>query len=221
MKQSHKAAANAMLDWVEKIQLSTGNPPLSGRVLQAMRHVPRHLFVPEELLLAAYTDMPLPIGYGQTISQPYIVALMTSLIDPKADDHVLEIGTGSGYQAAILSQLAGKVFSVERIPQLFAQADERLKQLGIDNIELRAGDGHNGWPEHAPYDSIIVTAAAAEIPAALIEQLKPGGKLVIPVRTSESSQSLRLVKKDQVGNIWDESILPVTFVPLRGGKEDE
>ncbi|MDD3181863.1 MAG: protein-L-isoaspartate(D-aspartate) O-methyltransferase [Alphaproteobacteria bacterium] len=195
--------------------------PISVTVLEAMRKVPRHFFIPDELQWGAYLNRPFPIGYGQTISQPYIVALMTSLINPSADDIVLEVGTGSGYQAAILSKLAQKVYSVELIDELSVQARERLHQLGFDNVEVRTGDGSLGWPEHAPYDAIIVTAAASQIPQALIEQLKPGGTLVMPVENLYSGQSLHVVKKSSTGQIEDTAVLPVTFVPLHSAGEEK
>lgn len=192
----------------------TGRTLPNERVIQALREVPRHLFVPTELLSNAYFNQPLPIGHGQTISQPYIVALMSDLIQPNADAVVLEVGTGSGYQAAILGQLVKQVYSIEIIDKLAVQARERLHRLGYLNIEVLAGNGHFGWPEHAPYDAILVTAAAERIPAALIAQLKPGGKLVIPVGGYLGGQSLMLVSKDARGLIDTRNVLPVMFVPL-------
>jgi protein-L-isoaspartate(D-aspartate) O-methyltransferase len=192
----------------------TGRTLPNQRVMQALREVPRHLFVPTELLPNAYFNQPLPIGHGQTISQPYIVALMSDLIQPNADAIVLEVGTGSGYQAAVLGQLVKQVFSVEIIDKLAEQARERLHRLGYLNIEVRVGNGHFGWPEHAPYDAILVTAAAECIPTALIAQLKPGGKLVIPVGGYLGGQSLMLVSKDARGLIDTRNVLPVMFVPL-------
>jgi protein-L-isoaspartate(D-aspartate) O-methyltransferase len=192
----------------------TGRALPNERVMQALRAVPRHLFVPTELLSSAYYNQPLPIGHGQTISQPYIVALMTDLIQPNADAVVLEIGTGSGYQAAILGQLVKQVYSVEIIEKLAAQARERLRRLDYQNIEVMAGNGHFGWSEHAPYDAILVTAAADRIPAALIDQLKPGGRLVIPIGGYLGGQSLMLVSKDARGLIATRNVLPVMFVPL-------
>jgi protein-L-isoaspartate(D-aspartate) O-methyltransferase len=192
----------------------TGRTLPNQRVMQALREVPRHLFVPTELLPNAYFNQPLPIGHGQTISQPYIVALMSDLIQPNADAIVLEVGTGSGYQAAVLGQLVKQVFSVEIIDKLVEQARERLHRLGYLNIEVRVGNGHFGWPEHAPYDAILVTAAAECIPTALIAQLKPGGKLVIPIGGYLGGQSLMLVSKDARGLIDTRNVLPVMFVPL-------
>ncbi|OHC70792.1 MAG: protein-L-isoaspartate O-methyltransferase [Rhodocyclales bacterium RIFCSPLOWO2_02_FULL_63_24] len=194
----------------------TSRPTLAPRVLDAMRQVPRHAFVPDELRHAAYANHPLPIGCGQTISQPYIVALMTDLIEPRPEHVVLEIGTGSGYQAAILSRLVKQVYSMEIVPQLAADARARLQRLGYDNIEVRAGNGRLGWPEHAPYDAILVAAAPGRIPPALIEQLKPGGTLVIPVGIQQVGQDLLAIKKQAGGAIEQRRVLPVAFVPLTG-----
>jgi protein-L-isoaspartate(D-aspartate) O-methyltransferase len=168
---------------------------------------------------SAYEDTPLSIGQGQTISQPYIVALMTSLAKPAKDHVVLEIGTGSGYQAAVLARLASRVYSVEIVEPLARRAAERLKELGYQNVTVRQGDGHQGWAEHAPYDAIVVTAAAREIPLALIEQLKPGGRMVIPVGERFSTQDLMLIEKDRDGKAHTRrALLPVRFVPLTGGE---
>ena len=197
----------------------TGRAALDPRVVAALGAVPRHAFVPDELQYGAYANRPLPIGHGQTISQPYIVALMTDLIRPRADDVVLEIGTGSGYQAAILSRLVKQVYSMEIVDALALQAAARLQRLGYDNVEVRAGNGRQGWPQHAPYDAILVTAAAATIPAALIGQLKPGGSLVIPVGAQHAAQDLVLVTKHGDGRIEQRSVLPVVFVPLTGAQE--
>ncbi len=188
-----------------------------AEVLRAMRTVPRHLFVPEGLLSRAYDDGPLPIGHGQTISQPYIVAYMTEVLKVRKGETVLEIGTGSGYQAAILSPLVKKVYTMEIIPELAASSKERLSRLGYSNVEVKEGDGYYGWPEKAPFDSIIVTAAAGHIPPALIKQLKNGGRMVIPVGGFFMVQSLVLVSKDQKGEITTRNLLPVRFVPLTGG----
>ena len=189
---------------------------LNARVMDALRKVPRHAFVPEPLQDSAYSNDPLPIGYGQTISQPYIVAVMTDLIRPQAEDVVLEVGTGSGYQAAILAELVRQVYSIEIVDELATAACERLRQLGYENIEVRSGNGHFGWPEHAPYDAIVVTAAANEIPPRLIEQLKPGGRLVMPVGTRYFGQDLVLLQKDEQGRVEQKKGVPVTFVPLTG-----
>ena len=192
----------------------TGCGALDGRVKEAFSRVPRHAFVPSELEASAYGNCPLPIGYGQTISQPYIVALMTDLIHPQPDDVVLEVGTGSGYQAAVLSALVKHVYSVEVVEHLARQARDRLLRLGYDNVEVRIGNGAEGWPEHAPYDAILVTAAAESVPQALIQQLKPGGILVIPVGPSYFGQQLCLIRKRADGTIEERDVLPVVFVPL-------
>ena len=191
-----------------------GKNKLDKRVMQAMATVPREKFVPMHLQSYAFTNGPVPIGHGQTISQPYIVALMSDLLALKPEHQVLEIGTGSGYQTAILAQLCEKVFSVERIAELSKEAVECFVELGYKNIKTRVGDGYQGWQEHAPYDGIIVTAAATDIPQPLIDQLKPGGNLVIPVAESYFGQSLMLVKKDLKGDIEVNNILSVAFVPL-------
>jgi protein-L-isoaspartate(D-aspartate) O-methyltransferase len=197
----------------------TGRYSLPKQVYDAMAAVPREEFVPERLKHSAYDNTPLPIGNGQTISQPFIVALMTDLLEPKPDDIILEIGTGSGYQAAILSQLAKRVYSLEIIPELAEQTSRRLRQLGYDTVEVIASDGSSGLPEHAPYDGIIVTAAAPRIPQALVDQLAPGGRLVIPVGRPHLPQDLLLVEKS--GNtITSQSILSVAFVPFTGKVED-
>lgn len=197
----------------------TGRAALSERVLSAFAAVPRHAFVPTSLRLAAYANRPLPIGHGQTISQPFIVALMTDLLDPQADDTILEIGTGSGYQAAVLANLVKRVYTLEIVGALADQARERLRDLGYDNVEARQGDGSAGWLEHAPYDGILVAAAADEVPAVLVEQLKPGGRLIIPVGGRYSGQHLLLIEKDRQGRVSRESVLPVIFVPLIGDTE--
>lgn len=181
--------------------------------LEAMRKVERHLFVPSDLINKAYEDGPLPIGYGQTISQPYIVAYMTQIIDPKPYFKVLEIGTGSGYQAAILAEIVDKVYTIEIIPELGATAGKRLKELDYRNIELVIADGYYGLEEHAPYDAIIVTAAAEHIPPALIQQLKEGGKMIIPVGSPFLVQTLMLIEKKK-GKISSTSLMPVRFVPF-------
>jgi protein-L-isoaspartate(D-aspartate) O-methyltransferase len=189
------------------------------RVLDSLRKTPRHRFVPAELVPYAYDDQPLPVGYGQTISQPYIVAKMTELLEPKGEHRVLEIGTGSGYQAAVLSPLVAQVYTIEIIEPLGNAARQRLATLGYKNIEVRVGDGYFGWPEKAPFDAIIVTAAANHIPPPLIEQLKPGGRMVIPVGNPFQPQMLVLVTKGSKGprDIQVRSLMPVAFVPLTGG----
>jgi protein-L-isoaspartate(D-aspartate) O-methyltransferase len=193
-----------------------GKKALEGHVMEAMGKVPRHEFVPAHLRRSAYKNRPLPIGYGQTISQPYIVALMTDLLDVDEDDVVLEIGTGSGYQAAILAELVEKVYTIEIVRELGEQAKGRLKRLGYHNVEVRVGDGYYGWEEHAPFDGIIVTAAASHIPPPLTKQLKPGGRMIIPVGSPFMTQQLMLVKKEKDGTIKTKQVLPVIFVPLTG-----
>ena len=185
------------------------------KVLQAMRDVPRHLFVPERRKKSAYGDFPLPIGYGQTISQPYIVALMTDLLKPEKDDIALEVGTGSGYQAAVLSKIVKKIYTVEIITPLGKAAEKRVNELGYKNITVRIGDGYFGWEQYAPFDCIIVTAASDHIPPPLVKQLKNGGKMAIPVGKPFQVQKLMVVEKSEKGEIRIKNILPVRFVPLR------
>ncbi len=186
------------------------------RVIEAMKSVPRHKFVPEKYLTRAYDDNPLPIGYGQTISQPYIVAYMTEVLNLNKNSTVLEVGTGSGYQAAILSPIVKKVYTIEIIPELAKSAAARLKDLGYHNVEAGIGDGYYGWSEHAPFDAIIVTAAAGHIPPPLLEQLKNNGRMVIPVGGSFMVQNLILIIKDKDGAITTRNLIPVRFVPLTG-----
>ena len=185
------------------------------KVLQAMRDVPRHLFVPERRKKSAYGDFPLPIGYGQTISQPYIVALMTDLLKPEKDDIALEVGTGSGYQAAVLSKIVKKLYTMEIIAPLGKAAEKRVNELGYENITVKVGDGYFGWEQYAPFDCIIVTAASDHIPPPLIKQLKNGGKMAIPVGKPFQVQKLMVVEKSEKGEIRIKNILPVRFVPLR------
>jgi protein-L-isoaspartate(D-aspartate) O-methyltransferase len=192
----------------------TGRERFDARVLAALRTVRREAFVPRSLAARAYVNAPLPIGAGQTISQPYIVALMTDLLDLRPDHHVLEVGTGSGYQAAVLAELAATVCSVEVIPELAARAAAALAAEGYGRVALRTGDGAQGWPERAPFDAIIVTAAARAVPPALVEQVRPGGRLVIPVGEAHGEQELRLLHKDAAGNVTSRSVLAVAFVPL-------
>ena len=189
---------------------------LDERVLAAMARVPRHAFVPPEQVDDAYLNRPLPIGYGQTISQPYIVAIMTDLLEIEAGERVLEIGTGSAYQAAVLADLGARTFSIEIIEPLAAAARERLVRLGYP-VELRVGDGYHGWPEEAPFDAIIVTAAASHVPPPLVSQLKNGGRLIIPVGGPFSPQHLVLIERQDDGRITSRQVLPVRFVPLTGG----
>jgi protein-L-isoaspartate(D-aspartate) O-methyltransferase len=196
-----------------------GKNSFDDRVMSAMKQVPRHEFLPPDLRYCAYDNGPAPIGSGQTISQPYIVALMSDLLNTKPSDIILEIGTGSGYQAAILSQLAQQVYSIEIIEELADTARKRLSRLGYDNVEVRNNDGYFGWPEHAPYDGIIVTAAAPHIPPSLIDQLRPGARLVIPVGLPYSYQELMVVEKKANGEIETQKVLGVSFVPLTGDHE--
>ena len=186
------------------------------RVLEAMGRVPRHRFVLRGYEYSAYEDRALPINEGQTISQPYIVALMTQLADPQPGDRVLDIGTGSGYQAAVLAEMGAKVWSIEIIPELAEEAKQRLKELNYDKVEVRAGDGYRGWPEHAPFDAIILAAAAPKIPQPLLDQLAPGGKLVLPVGEDGGLQDLLVLTKKEDGSIDRETVAPVAFVPMTG-----
>ena len=190
---------------------------LDSRVLEAMARVPRHEFVPNDRIDQAYQNRPLPIGHGQTISQPYIVAIMTDLLELKPQHRVLEIGTGSGYQAAILAALDTRVWSIEIIEPLGQQAKTRLQRLGYDNVELSIGDGYYGWPEYAPFDAIIVTAAANHIPPPLVKQLAVGGKMIIPVGSRFSTQELILITRVNEDEVLTRQVLPVRFVPLTGG----
>ena len=191
----------------------TGRPALSRVVLDVMAEMPRHEFVPSEMRGFAYFDTPLPIGFGKTISQPYIVALMTDLLDVRPSDRVLDVGTGLGYQAAVLSRLATRVYSVEIIEELASSAARRLSEQGCDNVEVRTGDGSTGWSEHAPFDRILVAAAPDLIPPALLAQLAPGGRMTIPAGL-DGAQTLMLVTRDKSGSLATEDILPVRFSEL-------
>ncbi|MFV2007725.1 MAG: protein-L-isoaspartate(D-aspartate) O-methyltransferase, partial [Longimicrobiales bacterium] len=190
------------------------------RVLEAMQRVPRHEYVPAEYRASAYSDRPLPIGLAQTISQPYIVALMTELIQPEPDDRILEIGTGSGYQAAVAAELVSEVYTIEIIPELAHSAAERLERLGVSNVFVRAGDGYLGWPEKSPFDGIIVTAGAEHIPEPLVEQLKPGARMIIPVGDQSTFQILKVVEKLPGGEVEIRDIISVRFVPFRRNEQD-
>lgn len=217
----YEGARRAMVDTVAKlVRAERGALPggdLDPAVLEAMALVPRHEFVPVGQRVNAYENRPLPIGYGQTISQPYIVALMTHLARVGPESIVLEIGTGSGYQAAVLSELARQVHTIEIVEGLGHQASDRLQRLGYANVETAIGDGYHGWPERAPFDAIVVTAAASHIPPPLVQQLKPGGRMVIPVGQRFLVQQLTLVEKDPDGAVKTRQLLPVSFVPLTGG----
>lgn len=202
---------DAMVDLIERMGVR-------GRVtIAAMRAVPRHEFVPSEYRRRAYGDHPLPIGLGQTISQPYIVAYMTEILQPKPGMKVLEVGTGSGYQAAVLAATGVDMYTMEIFVELAQGASDRLARLGYTNVTVRHADGHFGWPEQAPFDAVIVTAAAGHIPPALVEQLKPGGRMVIPVGSVYGIQNLILVEKNIAGEITTENLLPVRFVPMLEG----
>ncbi len=203
-------------DDVRETSLYLDKEKLDSRVIKAIRDVPRHKFVRDRLQRHAYENRPLPIGYGQTISQPYIVAIMTDLIKPQKNHRVLEVGTGSGYQAAILAEIVEQVYTMEIIRPLGKQATARLKQLGYTNIMIKIGDGYYGWNEFAPFDAIVVTAAASHIPPPLLKQLKPGGRMIIPVGSQFMTQHLLIVKKDMQSKLTTEQILPVMFVPLTG-----
>ena len=194
----------------------TGRATFGERVMGVMNKLERHLFVPANQAGSAYRDHALPIGSGQTISQPFIVALSTDLIDPQPNHVVLEIGTGSGYQAAVLAELVGHVYSIEIVEALGREAAERLARLGYRNVDVRIGDGYQGWPEHAPFDGIIVTAGAPFVPAPLLAQLKPGGRMVIPVDTVHGRQNLLLIEKKADGSTTRTVVLQVSFVPLTG-----
>ncbi|HEX4973078.1 MAG TPA: protein-L-isoaspartate(D-aspartate) O-methyltransferase [Steroidobacteraceae bacterium] len=207
---SYDAAREAMVR--EQI---AGRGIRDRRVIEAMRQVPRHAFIPAAERARAYDDGPVPIGQGQTISQPYIVALMTELVRPQPGDRVLEVGTGSGYQAAVLARLVRHVYTIELEETLARSATAVLRELKFENITVRTGDGYGGWPEHAPFDIVIVTAAPEHIPQPLIDQLKPGGRLIVPVGPRFSVQQLKLLEKDAGGAIKTTEVSPVMFVPLR------
>ncbi len=191
----------------------TGKSELDARIMAVMQEVPRHLFVPAPVASAAYEDMPLPIGFDKTISQPFMVALMTDLLDPQPHDRVLEVGTGLGYQTAILARLVAHVWTVEIVEEFVESAEKRLKHLGIENVSIRVGDGSRGWAEHAPYDKILVAAAAKNVPKALLAQLKPGGRLVMPLGPADD-QRLSAVSKSADSAIEIRAIMPVRFSEL-------
>ncbi|MGD8593474.1 MAG: protein-L-isoaspartate(D-aspartate) O-methyltransferase [Gammaproteobacteria bacterium] len=220
MAADYTAERQAMIRAIQADVIETsvyiGKEAFDPAVMRAMASVPRHEFVPQNQKAHAYENRPLPIGYGQTISQPYIVALMTDLLGLSKDDKVLEIGTGSGYQAAILNELTAHVFTIEIIEPLGKKAIETYKRLHLDNINVRIGDGYFGWEEQAPFDAIIVTAAADHVPPPLVKQLKNGGRMVIPVGSRFFVQQLVLVTKDDKGKITTKQLLPVRFVPLTG-----
>jgi protein-L-isoaspartate(D-aspartate) O-methyltransferase len=194
--------------------VETGRAALRPAVLQAISRVPRHRFVPAALAASAYADRPLPIGAGQTISQPFVVALMTDLIEPEPVFRVLEVGTGSGYQAAVLAECVAQVYTIEIVASLGARARTLFAELGYRNIDVRIGDGYDGWPDAAPFDAIVVTAAPERIPQPLVDQLKPGGRMVVPVGARDTTQDLVVITKAADGKTLTRSVLPVRFVPL-------
>lgn len=220
-KLAHAAPANAFAVAREQMVAEQLASPSRGlthqRVLETMRKVPRHEFVPADVRDQAYGDHPLPIGHGQTISQPYVVAFMTAQLDPKRGDRILEIGTGSGYQAAVLAELGAEVYSIEIVKPLAQRAAETLARLGHKNVRVKAGDGYLGWPEHAPFDAIIVTCAPDHVPEALVAQLREGGRMIIPVGEGFSQQLYLLEKK--AGAVKQTAVLPVRFVPMTGGAQ--
>ena len=221
----HAASRAALLREIESdakdTASATGRERFDAHVMAALGEVPRHRFVPAAAQAQAYDNRPLDIGYGQTISQPYIVALMTDLLQPKPGDKVLELGTGSGDQAAVLAELVQHVYSIEIVAPLAQAADARLSELGYRNVSVKTGDGYYGWPEHAPFDAIVITAAAASIPPPLVQQLKPGGRMVIPVGAPFTVQTLMLVEKRADGTVGTRQLLPVRFVPLTGKRTTE
>lgn len=200
--------------YAERTPHAVSGGAIDASVMEAMTRVPRHAFVPEALRDKAYADRPLPIGYGQTISQPFIVALMTHLLEAEADDVMLEIGTGSGYQAAVLGELVRKVCTIEIVPGLAERASGRLQALDYANVETRVGDGYDGWEDCGPFDGIVITAAASHVPPPLVRQLKPGGRMVIPVGDPFTTQQLTLVVKRPDGGVTTRQLLPVRFVPF-------
>ena len=209
---------NEIVSMARDTRSETGRSEFSAAVVSAMRKVERHRFVSPDQASAAYRNHPLSIGSGQTISQPYIVALTTDLIEPRKEHRVLEIGTGSGYQAAVLAEIVHEVYSVEIVEPLANEAKQRLQALGYRNVAVRIGDGHRGWPEFAPYDGIVVTAAAQQIPQALVDQLKPGGRMVIPVGPPERTQDFVLLTKQPDGTVSRRVVLQVRFVPMTKGR---
>ena len=221
MADDYAEPRRRMLDAIARLAAataeSTGVDTIAPAVMGAIDRVPRHEFVPEDVRLSAYANRPLSIGHGQTISQPYIVALMTHLLGVEPGSRVLEIGTGSGYQAAVLAELAADVHTIEIVEPLAGQAARRFMRLGYDGVRTRLGDGYYGWPDAAPFEAIIVTAAAAHVPPPLVGQLAPGGVLVIPVGEPFAVQLLLLVRKRENGEVTVRQILPVRFVPLTGG----
>jgi protein-L-isoaspartate(D-aspartate) O-methyltransferase len=214
LARERSSLLEAIRDEARQTAAWTGREVFAPAVMRAIASVPREQFIPGHLRRVAYVNEPLPIGGGQTISQPYIVALMTDLLDPEPEDVVLDVGTGSGYQAAVLSLLVRQVYGIELLEELATTAAERLRRLGYTNVEVRPGDGNAGWAEHAPFDGILVAAAAPQVPPALVEQLRPGGRMVIPVGRRGGDQNLLRIVKDETGRVRERSVLPVAFVPL-------
>lgn len=224
-KHEHAAFAQRIEERKKMVSTQIANRPFArpvrdDQVLQAMRTVPRHAFVPDRYQGQAYADRPLPIGFSQTISQPYIVGFMTELLELNSTSKVLEIGTGSGYQAAVAAELANAVYSIEIIEELGEDAERRLKELGYANVHVKIADGYDGWPEHAPFDAIIATAASSHIPPPLIKQLKPGGRLVIPLGSPWRAQQLVLLTKQEDGTIKSQGLMAVRFVPMLGKAQE-
>ena len=216
-RERRHAMLQEVAEMAEAIKPEAAGAGISAQVLAVLGRVLRHRFVPPHLGLHAYDNRPLPIGHDQTISQPYIVGLMTELLAVQPGDRVLEVGTGSGYQAAVLAEMGAAVWSVEIVEALAAQAAATLKELGYNAVEVKAGDGYAGWPEHAPFDGIIVTAGAAHVPQPLLDQLKPGGRMVIPVGAPYAVQQLWLIEKSEDGRSHRKCVTDVRFVPLTGG----
>ena len=214
LAKAHARLLEEIADQARITRAMTGRTCFSERVMAAMAKVPRHRFVRRQDIAVAYADRPQGIGHGQTISQPYMVALMTDLLDLGSDDRVLEIGTGSGYQAAVLAMLAGRVYSIEVIAELAQAAQRRLSRLGYGNVVVRCADGYAGWPEEASFDAVMVTAAPKEIPEALVAQLKPGGRMVVPTGRPHGPQTLYAGATDDRGRLDARTVLPVAFVPM-------
>lgn len=215
--ERRQAMVKDIADMARQTAPYTGRHSFDARVMAALGRVPRHELVPDDVRSLAYVNRALPIGHGQTISQPYIVALMTDLARIEADHRVLEIGTGSGYQAAVLGELAAEVYTIEIVEPLGRQAQADLERLGYENVHVRIGDGYKGWPEQAPFDAILVTAAPQEVPQALIDQLAVGGRLVVPVGPQGVNQTLKVLVKDADGEVSSREVLPVGFVPMVPG----
>ncbi|OIQ87436.1 protein-L-isoaspartate O-methyltransferase [mine drainage metagenome] len=216
-QQRRDAMVEEIVEMAEEVAPACGGMHLSPGVLDAMSRVPRHRFVPEDERPYAYQNRPLAIGHNQTISQPYIVALMTDLLALEPGDRVLEVGTGSGYQTAVLAELGTEVYSIEIVEPIARNAAGLLQALGYGRVQTKVGDGYQGWPEHAPYDGVMVTAGASHVPQPLLDQLRPGGRMVIPVGEAFDVQELLLITKDEAGHAHRRQVIPVRFVPLTGG----